>query len=140
MAERAMNKVDLGSYMVRRWSMRSFAWGTADCAVMALDAWEQYYGQPPPIKLPRYATPLGAKRALTRLGFDSLADAAGSFMTPLAAGQYPDIGDLIALPTDDVLDGLAMMLGGGAILVAGPDGWGRGHLMPDLPILAAWRL
>lgn len=84
---------------------RPFAWGDDDCGI----AWagklvEIVRGEPLKLKVPSYVTPTGAVRAMRKLGYDNLRDAAEGILG--VPSQHPStgaIGDLALIKTDGAI-------------------------------------
>ena len=100
---------------------RPFGWGTGDCGQMALDHLAQFPKLEKAVAKVRqtlgtYNTALGAKRAIGRLGFETLAeqlDALGLERIPPASALNSDI---IAGPSVGAMDALTVYLGNGAVV------------------------
>lgn len=115
-----------------------FAWGAADCATLAADCALALTGRDPLAAVRgRYATALGARRVLTRMGWGSLAG--------FAAAHYPEIpaalahvGDWALVDGAAGLDGTALgIVAGATIVVRGVDGL---LLLPRSAARRAWRV
>ena len=120
------------------WKGRPFAWGSADCARMVISHLKRMGC---PIKLAGagdYDSALGARRALGRLGFKTLAEAmdASFLRIPPAAAL---VGDVLEMPGDDVLGALAVAVGNGRALSWHEDAEGTVVVQP-VAMTAAWRV
>lgn len=124
---------------------RPFAWGTVDCAKVAL--WHvRNLGHSARVGLSRagtYKSPLGARKALQRAGHASLAaaiDAAGLQRIPPAAAL---MGDVVIYPGGDDWEAVTIVAGHRAYLGFDAMDLGAGlqvmNDLRDLP-LAAWRV
>ena len=103
------------------WTGWDFEYGTTDCACAAV-AMRGYAGLPSPINLAgRYKTPIGAVRAIKKLGHSGLVDAIGSFLTPITpASALP--GDVLGYPAEEPFDvALAIKLNGVRALAIHPE-------------------
>lgn len=117
---------------------KPFAWGDADCARMVI---QHLKNMGAPIRLAGvgdYKTAIGAKRALGRLGFKTLADAldSHSLRIPPAAAV---VGDVIQGEGDDQFGALGVAVGNGRMLGWHEDAAGAVVLQP-VRSLAAWRV
>jgi hypothetical protein len=116
---------------------KPFVLGEADCARMAAFHLRQLKLKLKIAKAGSYKSPLSARRALIRAGFESLADALdkhGFARIPPAAAV---VGDILALPAEDDLGALAVALGNGRVLGWHPDAEGATVLQPT-EFVAAW--
>src|SRR3546814_10218220 len=93
-----------------------FAWGKNDCARMVAFHLRKLGHSVKLAKAGTYSSALGAKRALTRLGFADLVaamDGHGFERIPPASAV---VADIIALPAEDNFGSLALALGNGRAL------------------------
>lgn len=114
-----------------------FAFGSNDCARMAVFHLRQLGHRPKIAKAGTYSTLLGARRALARAGFATLADAIdaqGVFRIPPAAAI---VGDLVMLPGVDDLGALGVALGNGRVIMWHEDAEGACVCQP-VKFVAAW--
>jgi hypothetical protein len=119
------------------WKGQPFVLGSADCARMAAFHLRQLKVRLKIGKAGTYRSPLTARRALIRAGFESLADALdkhGLLRIPPASAV---VGDILALPAEDDLGALAIALGNGRVLGWHPDAEGATVLQPTA-FVAAW--
>lgn len=120
-----------------RFKDRPFAFGSDDCARMAVFHLRQLGFKPRIAKAGSYSTLLGARRALARAGFATLADAVdaqGLLRIPPAAAA---VGDLLMVPGVDDLGALAVALGNGRVLMWHEDAIGACVCQP-LEFVASW--
>lgn len=116
---------------------RPFAFGSDDCARMVVFHLRQFGLKPRIAKAGSYSTLLGARRALARAGFATLADAVdaqGLLRIPPAAAV---VGDLLMMPGVDDFGALAVALGNGRVLGWHEDAEGATVLQP-VEFVAAW--
>ena len=118
-----------------------FAWGEADCAALAI-ACLKAAGHPDPLSgVSGYTTALGAKRTLTRLGFDRLEDVLDDIGLSRIAPASSLIGDIVAMPGDDLWPALGVNVGQGRVLAFLDAGGGtRGDYISLEAAHTAWRL
>lgn len=102
--------------------------GVTDCFMLAMDAAEALTGARP--YRPRYATDLGALRALRRHGFVTLGEAIAAAFPPRPAGHWQR-GD-IAVVGAETKTGDTLGLVYGAIILCR-----QGHELKQLPLAAA---
>ena len=121
------------------WTGRAFEWGVTDCACAPV-AVRHYAGLSSPINLAgRYKTPVGAVRAIKKLGHSGLVDAIGSFLTPIApASALPC--DVLGYPSDEPFDvSLSIKLNGVRALAIHPETLTWEHAGIDFAT-HAWRI
>lgn len=122
-----------------RFQGRPFAFGKDDCARMVLFHLRQIGLKPRNAKAGSYSTLLGARRALARAGFATLAeaiDAQGLLRIPPAAAV---VGDLLMMPGVDDFGALAVALGNGRVIAWHEDAEGATVLQP-VEFVAAWSI
>lgn len=125
-----------------RFRAKPFHFGAADCVRMVAFHLKKLGHKVALAKAGSYSSALGAKRALKRSGYSSLADALDRHglerITPAAAMM----GDILLLPSSDEFEALAVVLGNGRAIAyhagVGPES-GAVNIQP-LEILAAWRV
>lgn len=126
-----------------RFRDQPFAWGRHDCARMVMFHVRQLGWKPRVAKAGSYSTALGARRALARAGFDSLAAAIDAHGLPRIAPARVLVGDLILSATDEEqnhgIDVVGIALGNGRVLGWHTEADGATALQP-LEILAAWQV
>lgn len=118
-----------------------FAWGSADCAALAIACLKAAGHTDPLSGVTGYTTALGAKRTLTRLGHDRLEDALDAMGLTRVAPASTLTGDIVAMPGDDLWPALGVNVGEGRVLAfldaeAGP----RGDYISLEAAHTAWRL
>lgn len=124
-----------------RFEGRAFEWGRVDCAKMAAFHLRTLRGHKLGLsKAGTYKSALGAKRALARLGHDSLEgalDAAGLARIPAAAALT---GDILLAPGTDGWSAIMILIGNGAALGFGEDD-GRAQVLRihGIHLTQAWR-
>lgn len=134
-----VRRVTAAQATLDRFKDRPFAFGKDDCARMAVFHLRRFGMKPRIAKAGSYSTLLGARRALARAGFTSLADAVdaqGLLRTEPASAV---VGDLLMLPGCDELGALAVALGNGRVLAWHEDAAGACVLQP-VEFVTAWRV
>jgi len=124
---------------------KPFGWGDGDCGQMALSHLEQFPKLTKAIgairaKLGVYNTAIGARRAIGRLGFTSLADQLDHLdgmerISPACAWT----GDIIAGPSVGAMDALTVYLGN-AVVVGFVEEAPHGTHFRLLNPVSAWRV
>lgn len=128
--------------LVTHWDGRPFAWGQADCTILAAVAVWFVTGREVMKDWPAYSDQAGALKALKAQGFESLPKAVDAF----TAGRWPAggmalPGDVLALPSQHrrlptlgaaLTDGRAIWSLDGRFVV--------GTLPATEPRLMAWRV
>lgn len=116
---------------------RPFAWGSVDCAKVAAFHLAQLGHQVRIAKAGGYKTALGAKRALRRLGYSTLAEMAdGIGLTPIASARML-LGDIAELEGDNPVGTIALYAGNGNLFCFHQDHPALVTLTPKR-ILRAW--
>lgn len=129
---------------IARFQGQPFSWGRFDCARLAAFQARQLGWAVRIAKAGSYASALGAKRALARLGVSNLSELIDAHAIPRIAPAAALLGDLIEIPADDEEPGegfgaLTVALGMGRVLGWHPEVDGAAVLHP-LVLTAAWRL
>lgn len=109
-----IRKRDAAQATLDHWSMVDFKLGTGDCAQMVA---KHLRSLGKSIKLPpkgSYRTVAGAMRAMRKLGHATLADWVDSAGIERIAPARVVAGDVLQLPAEHPLGGLAVALGNGA--------------------------
>lgn len=103
-----------------------FAWGSHDCALgLAAGAVRAITGDDAAAEWRgRYSSPSGARRALHKAGFTSLADLAAS-MLPEVPTAFADIGDIGIIAADGPLKQAICVVDASGLIVLTPEGHGR---------------
>ncbi len=135
-----IRKRDAAQAALDHWSTVDFKLGSGDCAQMVA---RHLRALGKSIKLPprgSYRSVPGALRAMRKLGFASLADWIDSAGVERIAPARVVAGDVLQLPAEHPLGGLAIALGNGAA-VAWMEGI-EGGAIPIRPLLFvnAWRV
>jgi len=121
-----------------RYRDRPFQWGKVDCAKVAAYHLKKL-GRPVKIsKAGAYSTALGARRAITRMGYDSLPlllDGIGLSRIPYSRML---LGDLVAAEGHAGLDAIGIYAGNGHVLGFHEDYLESGLVTVDLTPSAAW--
>lgn len=112
----AARKVAITQATLDAWSGRIFAWGKADCAKMT-----RYHLQAMGRKVKigargSYATALGARRMLKRMGHVDLAGALDAQLLARIPLAMATEGDIVAGEGDDAFHALGIYLGNQAVL------------------------
>lgn len=95
------------------------------------------FGYSPP-EIPQFATVIGAKRALRKLGHRTVGGLLDELLSPIPASQMR-VGD-VALMEGDGLDAIALSAGGKLLGWHETSNTGLVNLVPIAPLLGAWRL
>jgi hypothetical protein len=95
---------------------KPFAWGSCDCS--RIIAWHlRKLGHKPGVaRFGNYRTALGARAALTRGGFASLADVIDAIGLPRIAPAAALVGDIVQGESGDPFGAMGIYLGNGAML------------------------
>lgn len=116
-----------------------FHFGSRDCAQLVAFHLRKMGHKPKLAKAGRYSSALGAKKALKRLGFETLAeamDANGFERIPPAAAI---VGDVIEMPGLEGPGALTVCMGNGRVVGYHQDAIGAVVLQP-VQTIAAWRV
>lgn len=112
----------LGAYVT---SVRAkpYAFGEQDCWLFVAGAIEAMTGTDHAAKhRGRYKTARGALGIMKRAGADDMAAFAGLHLEEIEAPVFAQIGDVVAIPTDDAFGYSLGILNGERILVVTPNG------------------
>ncbi|AZV00293.1 DUF6950 family protein [Paracoccus kondratievae] len=103
-----------------------FAWGSQDCALgLAAGAVEAITGQDVAARWRgRYRSPSGARRALHKAGFTSLADLVASLL-PEIAPAFANVGDIGLIEADGPLRQALCVVDASGLIVLTEAGHGR---------------
>ncbi|WP_342248601.1 DUF6950 family protein [Sphingomonas sp. OTU376] len=119
---------------------KPFSWQTSANCIHALRALAVAFGRKAP-PVPRFRTPLGARRAIRRRGHADLRSLIGAYLGPEIAPAMAIVGDAALLPGEG-LGAVVFYAGGGQWL-----GWHgedqsrmQAFSMPGDAFLAAWRM
>jgi hypothetical protein len=118
---------------------KPFHFGSMDCAQLVAFHLRKMGHKPKLAKAGRYSSALGAKKALKRLGYETLAEAMdgnGFERIPPAAAI---VGDVIEMPGLEGPGALAVALGNGRAVAYHEDAIGAVVVQPS-QMLAAWRV
>ena len=124
-----------------RFTGKAFSWAGANCVRLARTQAVNMGHKLPPI--PRFGSALGAKRALTTRGAESVAALLDQHFARLPGPAFAWIGDLVALPGDPALglDAIGIADGQGNVWCWSEQAETFGPLlMVNAAALAAWRL
>lgn len=135
-----IRKRDAAQAALDHWSLQDFALGKADCAQMAARHLRMLGKS---IRLPpkgSYRSVPGALRAMRKLGFASLAEWIDSAGVERIAPARVVAGDVLQLPAEHPLGGLAIALGNGAAVAWMEDVPGGAITIRPLLFLNAWRV
>lgn len=117
-----------------------FQWGVNDCALFAADAVQAMTGNDPAKKLRgKYKTARGAKRALKRIGVESVSDIPRVFISDIAEEiplKMAGRGDII-LTENDIGEPMLAICLGARCASPGPNGL---VFSPTLSAASAWRI
>lgn len=129
---------DAAQATLARFEGEAFAWGRFDCAKMLAFHLRQMKLSPASSKAGSYSTAIGARRALTRMGVQSLAELLDRRFARIAPAASL-IGDVVALPSAGTLDAIGIALGNGRLLSYHEDAIGAVVVQP-VHMLGAWRV
>ncbi|WP_288951441.1 hypothetical protein [uncultured Paracoccus sp.] len=103
-----------------------FAWGSQDCALgLAAGAVEAITGQDVAARWRgRYRSPSGARRALHKAGFNTLADLVASLL-PEIAPAFANVGDIGVIAADGPLGQALCVVEASGLIVLTEAGHGR---------------
>lgn len=113
-------------------------WGRNDCAKMVIFHLRQLGISLSIAKAGRYSSPLGAMKALKRLGFDRLSEVLDDRGLARIVPAARIAGDIVELPSVDGPGALSIALGNGRILGYHESLQGADVLQP-VEMVAAWR-
>lgn len=116
-----------------------FQLGVADCAKMTIFHLKQFGIRFKLSKVGPYSTPIGARRAVRRLGFDTLAEALDDVGLQRIAPAEALIGDILELEADAPPGALHIAVGNGRTFAYHEDA-ATAVVMQPLRALAAWRV
>lgn len=120
-----------------RYRDQPFAWGSVDCAKIAGFHLTQMGYAIRIAKAGSYKTPLGARRALRRLGYATLGQMADDIgLTPIAPARML-LGDLAEIPGDNPIGTICLYAGNGNLFGFHQDHPSLVTLQPQ-QILRAW--
>lgn len=126
--------------VVDRFKGKPFQYGKNDCARLAAMALRKMGHRSPMAQAGIYHSPLGAVRAMNRLGHADLATALDSIGLERIAPAAALPADLILIPGEGAFGGaLVMAVGNGRVIGYHEDCVGAEVLQP-VEYLAAWRL
>lgn len=125
-----------------RFEMKPFSWKTASTCIHLARFHAANMGHDVPL-VPRFRSPLGARRALQATGHDSLASLLDSLF-PVIIPAMMVLGDLAMLPGDED-DGMgAILIHGGGRVLMGWHGTEADRITPIAEAMGAvtraWRL
>ncbi|WP_174291000.1 DUF6950 family protein [Sphingomonas bacterium] len=121
------------------WKGRPFDWKAKQhCVRMVAEHLRRMGYTPPLAKAGAYSSALGARRAMKRVGVDTLSEAVDLMSFPRIAPAAALVGDIVELPGEDP-GALAVALGNGRVLGWHPDADGAVVVQP-LEYVAAWRV
>lgn len=126
-----------------RFRDKPFSWAGSNCVRLARTHAVNMGHKLPPI--PRFASALGAKRALAARGADSVPALLDQYFARLPGPAYAWLGDLIAVPGDPALglDAIGIADGQGNVWIWSEqsDAAGLSALLAiEADAIAAWRL
>ena len=120
---------------VNKYRGKAFAWGKFDCVNMARSHLVAMKHRKLP-KLPRYKNALGAKRALKKMGHNSLESLFDSLLPRIAPAEMLP-GDIVMMEGEETFDAISISTGYKTF------GWhgdtDKTVIMVPLEIKAAWR-
>lgn len=133
---------DAAQTTLDRFKDQPFEWGRFDCAKMVAFHLRKMGYQIGISKAGSYSTALGAKRALSRLGWPNLSYALDEVLhLERIAPAFLITGDILQIPGEGVLDTMAIALGNGRAISYHQDEVGAVVVQPVVAdIVAAWRV
>ena len=124
---------------VARFQGVAFHWGREDCARMVVYHLRQMANPIAMAKAGSYSSAIGAARAMRNFGVASLIEALDKHGLERIPPASAVAGDIVAMPSADTFDALAIALGNGRVLGYHDDATGAAVLQP-LMFVAAWRV
>lgn len=137
--DRLIARRDAAQATLDRFGGVPFGYGHHDCARMVMFHLAQLGIAPKLPKAARYASALGARKALKRLGHDDLPAMIDAYGFERIAPASAIVGDLIALPAVDPMGAITIALGNGRVIGYHEDVLGAAVLQPAMTE-AAWRV
>ena len=125
---------------VARFQDVPFAWGREDCARMVVFHLRALGIPIAMAKAGSYSSALGAARAMRRFGVESLSEALDKHGLERIAPASAAAGDIIAMPSADSFDALAIALGNGRVLGYHEDAPGGATVLQPVLFITAWRV
>jgi hypothetical protein len=122
-----------------RYKDQPFEWGRFDCARMVAHLLRQAGYKPNLSAGGAYRSLLGAKRALKKAGYETLAEGLDALGLERIAPAAAVTGDIIEWPSENELAALGVALGNGRMVAYHPDAAGACVLQP-VEFVAAWRV
>lgn len=135
-------RVDAAQATLDRFKDQPFQWGRYDCAKMVAFHLRKMGHQIGISKAGSYSSALGAKRALSRLGWPSLSYALDEVLhLERIAPAFIVTGDIIQMPSEGPIDALAIALGNGRAISYHEHEIGAVVVQPVIEkIVTAWRI
>lgn len=119
----------------------AFVWGRTDCAMVMHEMVYAVTGRALVENWPSYSTPIGAKRALTKVGFASLSEFLDAHFDRVPETGVARPGDIVMIESDTPgFDALCLALGYGHVLAPSPDGVWHTTTPPFEMMRTAWRV
>jgi hypothetical protein len=134
-----VNRVAAAQATLDRYKDIPFEWGRFDCARMVAHLLRQAGYRPNLSAGGAYRSLFGAKKALKKAGFDTLAEALDSLGLERISPAACVAGDIIQWPSENELAALGVALGNGRMIAYHPDASGAVVLQP-VEFVAAWRV
>lgn len=120
-----------------RYRDKPFQWGKVDCAKVAAFHLKKLGHKISISKAGAYQSPLGAARALKRLGYSTLAEMAdGIGLTPIPYSRML-LGDIAEVESDSTIGAIGLYAGNGNLFCFHEDHPGLVTMTPN-KILRAW--
>ncbi|SNS53062.1 hypothetical protein SAMN06295912_108112 [Sphingomonas laterariae] len=130
---------DAAQATLDRYRGQPFRFGRYDCCRLAAFHLRQLGYKPALARGGSYSSALGARRALARAGFASLAEALDTLGLERIPPAAAIVGDIVQADGEDAFGALAVVLGNGRII-----GWAEGHdgaeVMQMIAMNTAWRV
>lgn len=111
-----VRRVEAATRTLARFEGKTFAWGRADCSRIVAWHLRQLGHKPALTRFGGYRTALGARAALARAGFASIADVLDEMQLPRIAPAAALVGDIVQGEGGDAFGAYGVMLGNGAML------------------------
>lgn len=103
-------RVDATNKTMAKYRERAFDWNGASCIHLARTQLRNMGHKPP--RIPAFRSAIGAKRAMTTNGYETVADIFDGLGLPRIAPAAMLVGDLAMLPGEDGFDAVVICVGG----------------------------
>lgn len=100
---------DATAKTLKKYETRAFDWNGATCIHLARTQLRNMGHKPP--RIPAFRSAIGAKRAMTEAGYQSIADIFDGLGLPRIAPARMKLGDIAILPGEDGWDAVVISAG-----------------------------